>query len=1409
MASLWEDLTFWKDEEQERRNRKAQESLDRANAKIAKGVGFKYGPLARPQARRQFVRQNRSFRDTAPKQNALQQVKDIFDANSARDRAFRKSMGQPELYKVQQVSLGNKRPYDNLGQALVGSTARLANTVSAAVQESPANYRLLAALATGNQRALTNANRDIQQLRRRTLDPQSGVLRAGTMFDSPEEAENIGVGGAVRKGAGTGVGTFGEVVPVVRPIQFFRHGNRAARAVGRGTGGAIEAGAADIGEQVALTGRVDPRRLAVSTAFGAPLGVVSPQVRRLPDTGRQIVRDEAGVIGKNVLTPGQAKQVTRQAQPRANRRQLSLGLPPPGVSSELNVLNKLRPRTTPISLYPTIRQTRDVALRTTKADNRVPIGGRSSIYISKQAEKIPFKGRLVYGAPLRMPRRVTKDPASQRFLEEQIVDPQVKALANEGREVKQILGQLSDIFQQSGLTKRSLTGGYKSNKKTGETFFDFVDKGGSTSKESRRWLYQRVGKQQADLLIKAENELRKIYDDLLEQQNIARVTVGKDPIPRRKNYITHLQDEGFFSGLDIGETSATRGRFTRGTSKVNPFSKERRGGKYQKDPVAAADTYVRMAVAEKWSHEPVRRINNLHDALVERQKNQGDVPQAFLNWLKAQSDQLSGQLSKIDETFESSQIGRPIKKTIEYGTQKAGANLIGLNISSLFAQPAQLIQSASKLGIAKTGGATLREFGRKFGVGASKQEIAAESRYLTARHAHLDQIAPRLTTKLVQFSMRPIRAMQEGVDRIVRDAAVHRAKQLTPKERGGRSISEWADLATMEVTAPRGRGQLPHSYNTFVGRGIGQFGLEMGNALENIARDELRHGRIGGVTVFIIGTYGFNEGFEAISGRQDDIIINPVQAGIDTYKNVKEGRYLEAAGRIPGEIIANVPGGQALAGSIKGVDEDFGKRFFGESGAGRFGVGVPGVEVIKAVAEAATGQGSIGEGLKFAAPTAGGAIKRSATGISDFIKGERTGRGGQKLYDIERTPLNAFRAGLFGSYTTPEGRKYTKDLTTRIQLGDEARRGATADELRAIDQFIGTRRNQKTGQYETGKDVYDAIRKAAGLKGSPGAFNRLYNMFQKQKKAGLQIDPLWAEPKENIKKYLTYQAISDPFSDQKSEWYTENKKWYAPLAKKRNAFFKALPQNDPNKPQEPIEYPEATGELAKKKNKYFKLKGKEKFEYVRNNPDLQEQMDKEFKYKNDIAIARGLKARKAYPRATPQLQSFIDKYMASDKGQRKAIRNSNPNMYIKMSAYFGSTNLWKIANESPSTTFVGNPDTTQNQLEAAEGLARDIYQNPDGSYSIVPAGWMSGLSDGKFGGRRGGRGRGRRTSLGPKGTSARYSSPYSDIIADVGVLQRKVEKPKVKQTNLRSKVSKRRPRQYPVSRLKPLKVEKR
>lgn len=289
-------------------------------------------------------------------------------------------------------------------------------------------------------------------------------------------------------------------------------------------------------------------------------------------------------------------------------------------------------------------------------------------------------------------------------------------------------------------------------------------------------------------------------------------------------------------------------------------------------------------------------------------------------------------------------------------------------------------------------------------------------------------------------------------------------------------------------------------------------------------------------------------------------------------------------------------------------------------------------------------------------------------------------------------------------------------------------RGLDQQAKNAYDLWAASKKNPVTGKYDVTPNINDASNKASALLDNPTALQHMIALNRQLNSEGQKADPLWLQSSQNIKKYLQYQRMA-PGGPDRARWMNQNKGWYLPLLDARNQFFSSLPPGDPNKPKLDLQYPAASSQVQALETRYNGLKdGTAKSNFINAHPELIQQWNKQSDYTNKYRQELGYSPLKKYPEATPQIQSFIDRYTASDKGMRKAIRASNPAGYQNMISYFDSVNLYNIGKQAAVSQLQGEPNYTSKEAKAISSLGSDVYQKPDGTYAIVPAGWMQGLS---------------------------------------------------------------------------------
>lgn len=199
-------------------------------------------------------------------------------------------------------------------RALVGGTAKFANTGNLAARQAVEGARMATGLATGNSSAAVSASNRADQNYDRFARQGSGLLGTGTVFKSPEEAKRGDFSTTAKRVGGGTIATAAEIVPAARGASFVRRGMKAKQAIPRLLGeNTIYSGAASVGSQLMENGRVDAGQLAKDTALGNAAGLVTF------GAGRGIAKAAPAVQRGIQKTAQSARQIDeRMFTPRAN-----------------------------------------------------------------------------------------------------------------------------------------------------------------------------------------------------------------------------------------------------------------------------------------------------------------------------------------------------------------------------------------------------------------------------------------------------------------------------------------------------------------------------------------------------------------------------------------------------------------------------------------------------------------------------------------------------------------------------------------------------------------------------------------------------------------------------------------------------------------------------------------------------------------------------------------------------------------------------------------------------------------------------------------------------------------------------------------------------------------------------------
>ncbi len=302
--------------------------------------------------------------------------------------------------------------------------------------------------------------------------------------------------------------------------------------------------------------------------------------------------------------------------------------------------------------------------------------------------------------------------------------------------------------------------------------------------------------------------------------------------------------------------------------------------------------------------------------------------------------------------------------------------------------------------------------------------------------------------------------------------------------------------------------------------------------------------------------------------------------------------------------------------------------------------------------------------------------------------------------------LNASKPGgnpLTKSLGSSFGVTPTTDMTTGkaldasryFQALDQAKKGLNGHEAAALELYAGNKKNPVTGNYDVQPNSNDTSAKARALLDQPKVIDKLIAMNKNLKDQGSKVDPLWAQSRDRVNKVLQYQAMP-PGGPDREHWYNQNKDWYEGLSNDRTAFFNKLPKGDPNKPIAPIEFPKAAPDVAAKQSEFFNITDSGKrSNFLRDNPEVQAQLDKQVDYNNKMREAQGYSALDTFPKAEPGVQNIIDAYNKLPKNDgpkggsktRSLWIQAHPGEYAAMTKYFTQASLYGLEKDAAQAQF--------------------------------------------------------------------------------------------------------------------------
>lgn len=620
-----------------------------------------------------------------------------------------------------------------------------------------------------------------------------------------------------------------------------------------------------------------------------------------------------------------------------------------------------------------------------------------------------------------------------------------------------------------------------------EDMFDLVEK-----KVDVADLNAKYGKDYVDTYMKpAVDWWRTHADDILNNTNRVLEANGYDPIPRRKNYISHIMsDPSFFEkvGLKIKDITGMNGSVsgeaipsgvrggvpdeivgntenTGARRKWNPFAQTRRGELANKDFFGAIDRYYEAMLYNQYMTPAASRVRVVENAFRTFQKakeikldkaieelgfneamaqvetgkpkhknfKEGERSPLIAAW-QEYGNILAGKTNAIDRLAVDKGFGRAVDVSIK--TQGiVGANTIPGSATAAVAQVLSVPQTIARDGLPSFMKAVKQMIHSGFD---EASDPLNKSSFMKARYTDASSQRRGIIRKYTDAASIPMEAIEKFTGELSWRSAYNEAlsKGLT-----GDAAIRQADLAAKATLAGRGIGDRPLVMNSKVLGVFTQFGLEVNNMRLQFFKDFTPAQK----AKFIIAAAAANYGLKMVTGQEQ--LPDFLKATIDTYNDFASNEddandnllnnTAQAGQRFLGEASKFVPGGPALVGAF--IDDKTKKTIFGEdSDISRYGT--PAVsKLIKAGLTAGEGlssgdAGKIGTAMLDIAPT-GAQIKRTIQGATALKDGYTQDSKGNVQTPVDRSPTNIVKGMLFGKNALDEQKQFYD--TKRHALNDK------------------------------------------------------------------------------------------------------------------------------------------------------------------------------------------------------------------------------------------------------------------------------------------------------------------------------------------------------------------------------------
>jgi hypothetical protein len=313
----------------------------------------------------------------------------------------------------------------------------------------------------------------------------------------------------------------------------------------------------------------------------------------------------------------------------------------------------------------------------------------------------------------------------------------------------------------------------------------------------------------------------------------------------------------------------------------------------------------------------------------------------FIRFLNQYSQDLAGKTNPLDRRIQEV-VGRRAFRAASWLNSRVKANVILGNLGSSLAQLGNIPQ-----GIAHAKQHSLNGFLRTIRSLYEPNKAIAQSDFIKERF--LDKLYRQFDTDLLSKPRNLAVWLMESMDKVGTHFIWNSAHEKAIKE-GIKNPIKYADDVTRDMVAGRGIGEVPIGQKSKMMQTLIPFTLEVSN-LWKVQKDMLNKKDMVGLLLLYASCFGFNEAMEKIRGSR--VTFDPIDALREAIAD-DELTGFRRAGRLVGEVISNVPGGQFAAQLYPEYGAQIGdaklpsrRELFGSNDPSRYGPGMISVKGIQ------------------------------------------------------------------------------------------------------------------------------------------------------------------------------------------------------------------------------------------------------------------------------------------------------------------------------------------------------------------------------------------------------------------------------------------------------------------------------